>query len=99
MLHALADRGITRLMVEGGARVASSFVSAGLVDEIWLLRGRRRSALTASLRWTHCRSRQSRSRRGFRLVLARTLDSDTLTIYERIYMFTGIVTDIGEIAA
>src|SRR5450631_2466143 len=39
VLHALADKGITRLMVEGGARVASSFVTAGLVDEIWLLRG------------------------------------------------------------
>ena len=39
VLHALSDKGITRLMVEGGARVASSFVAAGLVDEIWLLRG------------------------------------------------------------
>ena len=39
MLHALSEKGITRLMVEGGARVASSFVAAGLVDEIWLLRG------------------------------------------------------------
>ena len=39
VLHALAEKGITRLMVEGGARVASSFVAAGLVDEIWLLRG------------------------------------------------------------
>src|SRR5689334_14502488 len=39
VLHALSERGITRLMVEGGARVASSFVAAGLVDEIWLLRG------------------------------------------------------------
>src|SRR5882724_741463 len=35
-LHALAEKGITRLMIEGGARVASSFVAAGLVDEIWL---------------------------------------------------------------
>ncbi|HZS64933.1 MAG TPA: bifunctional diaminohydroxyphosphoribosylaminopyrimidine deaminase/5-amino-6-(5-phosphoribosylamino)uracil reductase RibD [Xanthobacteraceae bacterium] len=33
VLGALAERGITRLMVEGGARVAASFVSAGLVDE------------------------------------------------------------------
>ena len=32
-------RGITRLLVEGGARVASSFVAADLVDEVWLLRG------------------------------------------------------------
>jgi len=39
VLRALSDKGISRLMVEGGARVASSFVSAGLVDEIWLLRG------------------------------------------------------------
>jgi len=39
VLHALAGKGITRLLVEGGARVASSFVEAGLVDEVWLLRG------------------------------------------------------------
>ena len=39
VLHALAEKGITRLMVEGGARVASSFVAADLVDEVWLLRG------------------------------------------------------------
>ena len=39
VLHALAEKGITRLLVEGGARVASSFVAAGLVDEVWLLRG------------------------------------------------------------
>ena len=26
-------------MVEGGARVASSFVAGGVADEIWLLRG------------------------------------------------------------
>src|SRR5438445_12991838 len=30
VLRALAEKGITRLMVEGGARVASSFVAAGL---------------------------------------------------------------------
>jgi diaminohydroxyphosphoribosylaminopyrimidine deaminase/5-amino-6-(5-phosphoribosylamino)uracil reductase len=40
VLNVLAERGITRLLVEGGARVASSFVAAGLVDEFWLLRGR-----------------------------------------------------------
>jgi diaminohydroxyphosphoribosylaminopyrimidine deaminase/5-amino-6-(5-phosphoribosylamino)uracil reductase len=39
VLRALSDKGISRLLVEGGARVASSFVSAGLVDEVWLLRG------------------------------------------------------------
>lgn len=39
VLHSLADKGITRLLVEGGAKIASSFVSAGLVDEVWLFRG------------------------------------------------------------
>src|ERR1700676_4320900 len=39
VLHALSAKGITRLLVEGGARVASSFVASGLVDEVWLLRG------------------------------------------------------------
>ncbi|MGY2806751.1 bifunctional diaminohydroxyphosphoribosylaminopyrimidine deaminase/5-amino-6-(5-phosphoribosylamino)uracil reductase RibD [Bradyrhizobium sp. USDA 4506] len=39
VLHALAEKGISRLLVEGGSRVANSFVAAGLVDEIWLLRG------------------------------------------------------------
>lgn len=40
VLHTLSGRGITRLLVEGGAKVASSFVKAGLVDEFWLIRGR-----------------------------------------------------------
>ena len=39
VLRELSDRGITRLLVEGGARVAASFVTADLVDEAWLLRG------------------------------------------------------------
>jgi diaminohydroxyphosphoribosylaminopyrimidine deaminase/5-amino-6-(5-phosphoribosylamino)uracil reductase len=39
VLRALAGKGITRLMVEGGARIAASFVAADLVDEVWLFRG------------------------------------------------------------
>ena len=39
VLGALAERGITRLMVEGGPKVAASFLRAGLVDEALLLRG------------------------------------------------------------
>jgi diaminohydroxyphosphoribosylaminopyrimidine deaminase/5-amino-6-(5-phosphoribosylamino)uracil reductase len=39
VLHALAEKGVTRLLVEGGSRVAASFVAADLVDEMWLLRG------------------------------------------------------------
>lgn len=33
VLHVLADRGVRRLLVEGGARVAASFLSAGVVRE------------------------------------------------------------------
>lgn len=38
VLHALADKGVTRLLVEGGARVAASLVAGELADEIWLWR-------------------------------------------------------------
>jgi diaminohydroxyphosphoribosylaminopyrimidine deaminase/5-amino-6-(5-phosphoribosylamino)uracil reductase len=39
VLHALSERGITRLMVEGGPKVAASFLRADLVDEAVLLQG------------------------------------------------------------
>ncbi|HEV2628550.1 MAG TPA: bifunctional diaminohydroxyphosphoribosylaminopyrimidine deaminase/5-amino-6-(5-phosphoribosylamino)uracil reductase RibD [Pseudolabrys sp.] len=39
VLKTLNGEGITRLMVEGGPTVAASFVAAGLVDEVALLRG------------------------------------------------------------
>jgi diaminohydroxyphosphoribosylaminopyrimidine deaminase/5-amino-6-(5-phosphoribosylamino)uracil reductase len=38
-LKALSARGVTRLLVEGGARVAAALLRAGLVDEVWLWRG------------------------------------------------------------
>jgi diaminohydroxyphosphoribosylaminopyrimidine deaminase / 5-amino-6-(5-phosphoribosylamino)uracil reductase len=83
VLHTLAEKGITRLLVEGGARVASSFVAAGLVDEVWLLRGPDPvgadgvpaldalplSALTFSP--------------AFKRRASETLQKDTLTVYER----------------
>lgn len=39
VMKVLGEQGITRLMVEGGPKVAASFVAAGLVDEFVLLRG------------------------------------------------------------
>jgi diaminohydroxyphosphoribosylaminopyrimidine deaminase / 5-amino-6-(5-phosphoribosylamino)uracil reductase len=38
VLRFLAERGITRLMVEGGPVVAAAFLRAGLIDECALLR-------------------------------------------------------------
>ena len=83
VLHALAGRGITRLLVEGGARIAASFVAADLVDEVWLFRGAREigeggvpaldamplSAITGSPR--------------FKARASEVLEIDTLTTYER----------------
>ena len=40
VLGELAKRGITRLLVEGGSRVAGSFVISDLVDEVWLYRSK-----------------------------------------------------------
>ncbi len=83
VLHNLSERGITRLMVEGGARVASSFVAAGLVDEIWLLRGPGTvgadgvSALDAMPLGAITQSP------AFKVRASETLGKDTLTIYER----------------
>jgi len=36
MLASLAGRGVTRLLVEGGAKTAASFLAAGLVDRLYL---------------------------------------------------------------
>jgi len=83
VLHALAEKGITRLLVEGGARVASSFVSADLVDEVWLLRGPDTvgadgvDALDALPLAAITRSPT------FKVRASETLGTDTLTIYER----------------
>src|SRR3984957_20604465 len=83
VLHALAERGITRLLVEGGARVAASFVAAGLVDEFWLLRGREAigadgvSALDALPLSAITQSS------AFRVHASESLGTDTLTVYER----------------
>jgi len=80
---ALAERGITRLLVEGGARVASSFVAAGLADEFWLLRGPHTIgadgvAALGALPLTAITQSQI-----FRVRASENLGNDTLTVYER----------------
>lgn len=83
VLKCLAEKGVTKLLVEGGAKVAESFVSAGLIDEIWLFRGPNEigadgvnaldalplSAITGSP--------------DFAARASETIENDTLTIYER----------------
>jgi diaminohydroxyphosphoribosylaminopyrimidine deaminase / 5-amino-6-(5-phosphoribosylamino)uracil reductase len=83
VLHALGERGITRLMVEGGSRVASSFMQSGLVDEIQLLRGPDpigAGGIAALHALPLAAITQSPA---YRIRASETLGNDILTIYER----------------
>jgi diaminohydroxyphosphoribosylaminopyrimidine deaminase / 5-amino-6-(5-phosphoribosylamino)uracil reductase len=84
VLHALAERGITRLLVEGGARVASSFVAAGLVDEFWLLRGKGAIGPDGVAALDGLPLASITQSPAFRVRGSESLGSDTLAIYERI---------------
>ncbi len=84
VLHALAEKGITRLLVEGGARVASSFVAAGLVDEFWLLRGRDAIGADGVAALEGLPLTSLTQSPGFRVRASETLDRDILTVYERL---------------
>ena len=83
VLATLAGKGITRLLVEGGAKVAASFVAADLVDEVWLFRGANEigaggvPALDALPLSAIAGSPRLKAR------ASQALQNDTLTIYER----------------
>jgi diaminohydroxyphosphoribosylaminopyrimidine deaminase/5-amino-6-(5-phosphoribosylamino)uracil reductase len=83
VLHALAGKGVTRLLVEGGARVASSFVAAGLADEIWLLRGREVIGANGIAALDALPLTAITQSPAYRVRASEKLDNDTLTIYER----------------
>jgi diaminohydroxyphosphoribosylaminopyrimidine deaminase/5-amino-6-(5-phosphoribosylamino)uracil reductase len=84
VLHALTDKGITRLLVEGGARVASSFVAGGLVDEFWLVRGARAIGSDGVAALNDAPLTSITQSPGFRLRASEQLGEDILTVYERI---------------
>jgi diaminohydroxyphosphoribosylaminopyrimidine deaminase / 5-amino-6-(5-phosphoribosylamino)uracil reductase len=83
VLHALAEKGITRLLVEGGARVASSFVVAGLVDEFWMLRGPDAIGVEGVAALDGLPLSVLTGSAAFNQRASETLQKDTLTIYER----------------
>jgi diaminohydroxyphosphoribosylaminopyrimidine deaminase/5-amino-6-(5-phosphoribosylamino)uracil reductase len=83
VLHALAKKGITRLMVEGGSRVAASFVAAGLIDEIWLLRGPDKVGAGGVAALDAMPLAAIAQSPTFKVRASETLGKDTLTIYER----------------
>ena len=83
VLQALAEKGITRLLVEGGARVASSFVTAGLVDEVWLLRGPDPIGADGIAALDALPLTAITQSPALKVRASETLQKDTLTIYER----------------
>jgi diaminohydroxyphosphoribosylaminopyrimidine deaminase/5-amino-6-(5-phosphoribosylamino)uracil reductase len=84
VLHALAGKGITRLLVEGGARVASSFVAGGLVDEVWLLRGLDPIGADGVPALDALPLSAVTESPAFKRRASEMLQKDTLTIYERV---------------
>lgn len=82
VLHALSEKGITLLLVEGGARVASSFVGAGLVDEVWLLRGPDPVGADGVDALEALPLSALTELPAFKVRASETLQNDTLTIYE-----------------
>ena len=82
VLHALAGKGITRLLVEGGARIASAFVSAGLVDEFWLLRGPDNIGGDGVAALEGLPLTSLTQSPGLRIRASENLDQDILTVYE-----------------
>lgn len=83
VLQELSRRGVTRLLVEGGARVAASLLAAALVDEVWLLRGP--GAIGAGgIPALHDLPLQAITQSpAFRVRATETLGTDILTIYDR----------------
>jgi diaminohydroxyphosphoribosylaminopyrimidine deaminase/5-amino-6-(5-phosphoribosylamino)uracil reductase len=83
VLRALAENGITRLLVEGGSHVASSFVAADLVDEIWLFRGAEAVGADGVDALDALPLSKITQSPAFKVHASETFDKDTLTIYER----------------
>jgi diaminohydroxyphosphoribosylaminopyrimidine deaminase / 5-amino-6-(5-phosphoribosylamino)uracil reductase len=83
VLHALSERNITRLLVEGGSRIASALVTAELADEIWLFRGSKSIGEGGIAALDALPLDAITQSPAYRVRASETFDHDTLTIYER----------------
>lgn len=83
VLHALAGKGISRLLVEGGSRVAASFVAAELVDEIWLFRGTEAVGADGVDALDAMPLSKITQSQAYKVHASETFEQDTLTIFER----------------
>jgi diaminohydroxyphosphoribosylaminopyrimidine deaminase/5-amino-6-(5-phosphoribosylamino)uracil reductase len=79
LLNALAARGLSSLLVEGGAGVARSFLDAGLVDRILLFGG----GVTVGEGGIESPVTHSDMPKRFRLVRSSSFGADRVHEYER----------------
>ena len=103
VLQILAGRGITRLMVEGGPTVAGAFLDAGLVDECVIMHGIHPvGAEHGSLPFGSDGLDRLTTDNGWRRLSESKAGDDTIETYAfegAKAMFTGLITDVGEVAA
>jgi diaminohydroxyphosphoribosylaminopyrimidine deaminase/5-amino-6-(5-phosphoribosylamino)uracil reductase len=83
VLKALAERGITRLMVEGGPTIAASFVQADLVDELALFQSRNSLGKDAIDALEGLPLTALTKSPGLKMVASDAVGGDTLDRYER----------------
>jgi diaminohydroxyphosphoribosylaminopyrimidine deaminase/5-amino-6-(5-phosphoribosylamino)uracil reductase len=83
ILNDLGRSGITRLMVEGGSRVAASFLAADLVDEAWLYRSKTTIGADGVPALEGMPLSHLTQSSAFRLRASEDVGNDHLAIYER----------------
>jgi len=79
LLNALAARGLSSLLVEGGAVAAKSFLDAGLIDRILLFE----SDVVVGEGGIESPFRSTDMPKGFRLVRSSSFGADRVHEYER----------------
>ena len=83
VLKRLADEGITRLLVEGGARVARGFLEAGLVDMVMLFRGPETLGGEVVPALAGLPLAAIERAQAFGAIVRRRFGADRMTLYER----------------
>ncbi len=83
VLTALAGRGITRLLIEGGPRISQSFWSANLVNEVYVYQGREPVGAGGLDALARDGLEAVQNAASFAALPARKLGGDTLRVYRR----------------
>lgn len=103
VLQVLAGRGITRLLVEGGPHVAGAFLDAGLADECVIMRGANEVGHDRGiLAFGSDGLERLVAGAGWQRIASTPAGTDTIERFEfegQKTMFTGLITDVGEVVA